>query len=257
MIVRRAAGVFHARKSPGKNGAPLHPWRHKTEAVQRMGNPVATIGHIHRGRGTVGDSGKALAQSVIKPTYKLRRGKGRRRQHQTVGVQAGTVGAIHRPAGRVRLRRLQTDARDRTALTQRSEAEAFGQRGNEALHPGLQGDEQTPARPARALGRLRIAAGRSPERVNHAPLLTLHMQKTRHGRGQAELVGVRGIDTANEGLGNTFERFPPEPSAHKRAQAFVALFPGSGQYQIERHTQLARPGKNTRTQQGTKLSGSQ
>jgi len=86
----------------------------------------------------------------------------------------------------------------------------FGQSRNEALHTGLQGYKQTPARTARALGCLRIAARCLPERINHTPLLTLHVQKTRHGRGQAELVGVGRIDTANERLGNAFERFSPD-----------------------------------------------
>ena len=215
MIARRSSCIFHARKSPGKNGTLLHPWHHKTEAVQRMGNLVATIGHIHRGRGAIGDGGKVLTQSAIKSMYKLCCSKGRCRQHQAVGVQAGAVGTAHRPAGLIRACRLRENARYRTALPQRSEAEAFGQRGNEALHTGLQGHKQTPARPTRSLGRLRITTSRSPERINHTSVLTFHVQKTRHGRGQAELVGVGGIDAAYERLGNAFERFSPEPSPDK------------------------------------------
>src|SRR5438552_3470611 len=57
----------------------------------------------------------------------------------------------------------------------------------------------------------------------------------------AELVRVRGVDTADEWLSDAIERFAAEASADKRTETFVLIDIATGYEQLARHSQFARP----------------
>ncbi len=71
----------------------------------------------------------------------------------------------------------------------------------------------------------------------------LHLEKPRHGRPQAQLGRVGGVDPPHHRLGDAIERLLAEPSAHEVGQALIAACPVilARQHQIQGHARLGGP----------------
>ena len=119
-----------------------------------------------------------------------------------------------------------------------------GERGDELAHAPGQAHEQAPARAAGRRGR-RLSA-RLPEPEDEAALASLQLHEAGHRREQAQLVGVGGVDSRDERLGDALERLTSKTAAHERAQALVAAA-AARQDHVERHPQLARPREEARS----------
>src|SRR5207253_7974223 len=101
------------------------------------------------------------------------------------------------------------EAADALAETDRARRQARGQRVDQLGHSPRERDEETPTGAARA--RLRRPAARPPESQDHAALPTLQLEKARHRRPQAQLVGIGGIDAGDQRLGDALDRLASEP----------------------------------------------
>ena len=92
-----------------------------------------------------------------------------------------------------------------------------------------------------------------PHRPDHAARLAFHLQETRHGCRQAEVVRVRRVDPADQRLGHALQGLAAESARDERAQALVCPLRPARQYQIQGHAQLARPGEQARRHQRPEL----
>ena len=73
--------------------------------------------------------------------------------------------------------------------------------------------------------------------------VAFHFFEARHGCAEAELIGIGGVDAADQRLSDPFQGFVAETAAHEGAEAFVAVSSPRGKKQLGRHAQLAGPGK--------------
>ena len=87
-----------------------------------------------------------------------------------------------------------------------------------AAHAVGRRDEHPVARPAAAARDRR----RRPEPEDDAAVLALQLEESRHGGRERQPFGVRGVDAADERIGDALERLAAEPAAHERGEALVA-----------------------------------
>ena len=138
----------------------------------------------------------------------------------------------------------------------RTRRETAGEGEHQLLHAILEGDEEGPARPAGFRGRRGRPARGAAQGEDHAAVLPLHLEETRHGGRERERVGIRGVDAADERLRHALQRLAPQASAHEGAQALVGVSPAR-QDEIHGHPELAAPGEERRAEQGSQPGGGQ
>jgi NADH-quinone oxidoreductase subunit A len=90
----------------------------------------------------------------------------------------------------------------------------------------------------------------SQQGADDAAVEALHLQKLRHGGGQAQVLGVGAVDAAEQRLGQAIERFLAKPAADEAGQGLVAQARAAGKHEVEQHPRLARPGDHGRTYKG-------
>src|SRR5437868_9408491 len=113
---------------------------------------------------------------------------------------------------------------------------------NEHLHASIERQKQTVTRAARAaFGRTAL----SQHRKNQTAMVSLHVEKARQRRTEAERFGIGSVDTADHRLGHAFECFFTESSPHETCETLVAntICALSRQKKIRRHPQLAADGE--------------
>ena len=170
--------------------------------------------------------------------------------HDGVGGDAAAVGEAHAPAAAG-----PREPAHPLLEPYRARRQAVTEGAHELVHAVSEGDEQAPARAARA-GRLPARATRAPERERDAPVAPLQLEKPGQRRGQAQRVGVGRVDAGDQRLGDPLERLPPEPAPHKVAEALVAAG-AARQDKVERHPELAGPGEEPRAQKRPEAGGGQ
>ncbi len=101
----------------------------------------------------------------------------------------------------------------------------------------------------------RGAAGGPPEGQDHAALAPLHLEEARHGGAEREIVGIGGVDAADQRLGDALERLAAQPPPHERAEALVGATPPRGSTRSQRHPELARPREERRREERPEARG--
>src|SRR3989304_5922773 len=79
--------------------------------------------------------------------------------------------------------------------------------------PSAKGTKRLPRAPLPPPARRARRAGRPPEGEDEAPVGPLHLEEARHGRRQAQRVGISGVDAGHQRLGHALQRFDTEPAA--------------------------------------------
>src|SRR5207245_7559299 len=241
----RAAGIFHARERAGQYRAALRAGDDEAEAVERMRHLRSTKAERHRGRGRVRDLAEQGRERRIDVSHEPARGIRLGRDDDVVGLQRRTQAAEDVPAAAATL-----DAVDAVLEHHGARRQARRERGDELLHAVLKRHEEAPARPARP--RLRRAAIRPPEPEDDGPLAPLELSEPWHRRRQREIVGIGGVDSGDQRLGDALQRLAAESATYEGAQALVVAH-APRQDEIEGHAQLARPGEETRPDERSKL----
>src|SRR5438445_462192 len=206
MALGRAAGIFHARERAGQYRAALRARDDEAEAVERLRHLRSQKAERHRGRGRVRDLAEQGRERRIDVSHEPARGIRLGRDDDVVGLQRRTQAAEDVPAAAATL-----DAVDAVLEHHGARRQARRERGDELLHAVLKRHEEAPARPARP--RLRRAAIRPPEPEDDGPLAPLELSEPWHRRRQREIVGIGGVDSGDQRLGDALQRLAAESAA--------------------------------------------
>ena len=168
-------------------------------------------------------------------------------QGQARRAQRAAVGQAHapRPVGERRALRPHAQA-------QRGGRQRRDQRIGQPLQTAAQRDEQAIARAARGGGGRLLPRARA-QAEDHRTVLAFEVEELRHGRRQAELFRIGGVDAADQRLRDALQRLAAQAAAHELRQRFFIVSVASWQQQVSGGAQLARPGQQRRTQERPQL----
>ena len=213
----------------------------------------AAIGERHRGRGGVGNP---LEQMARAPDRRSGAARGlvrlRRRGSRASAGEDRAVGGGRRASRAVRARPSAARSLRRTAPGGSRAARARTSSSIPSANV-TKSDQRAPLVPA--LER-RAPGGAARHRAeDDAPLAPLHLQEARHGGGERELVGIGGVDPADQRLRHPLERLAAEPARARRRPGSRRRSPPRGSTRSQRHPELARPREEREREEGPSRVG--
>ena len=109
----------------------------------------------------------------------------------------------------------------------------------ELLHPALHRHE-VGHRPRIGLLRRRLLH-RGGHRADERAVALLHLDESREGGTDAHVVGVAGVDSGHQRLGDLVEALASEAARDERLEALVVVVPPRADEQVHPHSHLAGP----------------
>ena len=120
---------------------------------------------------------------------------------------------------------------------------------DEPAHAARESEEEARRTPRRLLRSLRLAPA-GPHRADQTPVAALTFGESRKSRTQAQGLGVPGIDSGHQRLGDPLESLPAQPPEDEGRKALVVVVEPRADESLHDHSELARPGEEGRGEQG-------